>query len=539
VTATGANTGEARLVFVGDLMMGRYVNSYMAKSGFDAPFKNITPYISSADLAIGNLEGPIVPTNVIPIPPASPNLLNLTGNQKVAPALARAGFDLLSLANNHAYDDKTQGITYTAAALRRAGMTPFGIDSGAGQQPVIKEVHGLKLAFLGYTTILNIPGATGVGYVNVNLPATTATMTAEIKAAKTKADLVIVMMHWGTEYAVQPNASQRALAKMLVDAGADLVVGAHPHVAQGMELQTHDGHSIPVIYSLGNALFDQESKLDTRQGLSLQCIVDKNGVKSARLIPLEIIRDRTGYVMNVQDNAAGQFAVQRAAQSTTDNTLKWQALWDASQPSPGLALAYRRPLDSDRSSVEDLGTGAPTRVELDAGRLSVSSYITPTNRANPPPQSQWRAVWTSDPDWRVTGYSVGDANGDGKPDLTYTLWKRQQTWERPPGGGLQVNPNGGDLLPHIFINSWERGVLNPLWHGSPRPAPALSAASAPIGKGSKPLLAVLESSDPSVERAPGHLTLWAWTGGFGYELSSILPGTYSEMWSDGRQLIFR
>lgn len=524
-----SDTGEVRLLFVGDLMMGRYVNQFMAKSGFDAPFRNITPYISAADLAIGNLEGPIVPTNIISLPQPGPNQLNLTANQLVAPSLARAGFDVLSVANNHAYDARTQGISYTVAALTKAGITPFGMDSGKGQQAAIREVRGLRIAFLGYTNILNMPGATGVGYVNANQPATTAKMTSEIVAAKKSADLVIIMMHWGTEYSVQPDAAQRAIAKVAVAAGADMVVGAHPHVSQGMELQTRNGRSIPVFYSLGNALFDQERKLETRQGMSLQCVVDRNGVKSARLVPLETTKDSTGYVMNVYDNAAGQTALQRAAQSTPDNNLKWKALWDASQPTPGIALAYRRPIDANRSSVEDLGMGTPSRVELSYGKLTVSKYISAT----------WQPVWSSDAGWRVTGYSVGDANADGKPDLVYTLWKNAQTWERPPEGGMRVDPQGGDLMPHIYINSWDDATLSPLWHGSPRPAPALSVTSALVGKGGKPLLAVLESSNTTVEKAPGKLSLWEWTGGFGYELSSTLPGTYSEMWSDGRQLIYR
>ncbi len=537
----GPNGGEARLVFVGDLMMGRYVNMAMSRGGFDAPFKNITPYISSADLAIGNLEGPIVPPNVIPIPPASPNQLNLTGNQKAAPALARAGFDILSLANNHAFDDRAVGIAYTAAVLRRSGISPLGLNSGRGQQAVIKQVQGLRIAFLGYTDVLNIPGTTGIGYVNPYSPAGTAKVAREVAAAKKNADLVVVMMHWGTEYAVQPDAGQRALAKVLVDAGADLVVGAHPHVAQGMELLTRDGHSVPVIYSLGNALFDQEARPETRDGLSLECTVDKDGVKSARLIPLEITSANTGYVMNLDDNAAGQFALQRAAQSTTDPDLKWSALWDASQPSPGLALAYRRPAGTDRFSMENLGIGAPTRVDLTAGKLTVSTYVTPTNSpgATSTSDPQWRTVWSTEADWRVTGYSVGDANGDGKPDLIYTLWKHRQTWERPPDGGMRVNPEGGDILPHIFINSWARGALNPLWQGSPRPAPILSAVPAPIGPGGKPLLATLESNDPTIERAPGPITLWDWSGGFGYELASTLPGTYSDLWADGRELMYR
>jgi poly-gamma-glutamate synthesis protein (capsule biosynthesis protein) len=361
----------------------------------------------------------------------------------------------------------------------------------------------------------------------------------EVTAAKKNADLVIVMMHWGTEYAVPPDAGQRALAKVLVDAGADLVVGAHPHVAQGMELLTRDGRSVPVIYSLGNALFDQEARQETRNGLSLECIVDKDGVKSARLIPLEITSANTGYVMNLDDNAAGQFALQRAAQSTTDPDLKWNALWDASQPSPGLALAYRRPTGADRFSMENLGIGAPTRVDLTAGKLTVSTYVTPTYSPDVTSVPKWQTVWSTAPDWRVTGYSVGDANGDGKPDLIYTLWKHRQTWERPPDGGMRVNPDGGDILPHIFINSWARGALNPLWQGSPRPEPILSAVSAPIGPGGKPLLATLESSDSTVERAPGLITLWDWSGGFGYELASTLPGTYSDLWADGRELMYR
>jgi len=186
--------------------------------------------------------------------------------------------------------------------------------------------------------------------------------------------------------------------------------------------------------------------------------------------------------MNVNDNAAGQFALQRAALGTTDPSLKWNALWDYAQSSPGIALAYRRPPSINSSSVENLGIGAPTRVDLVNGKLTVSAYVTPTTHNDPPAQSRWHMVWSTDPDWRVTGYSVGDGNGDGKPDLIYTLWKHQQVWERPPDGGMHVDPNGGDFLPHIFINTWTRGGINPLWQGSPRPQPILSAVAAPIAK---------------------------------------------------------
>ena len=81
--------------------------------------------------------------------------------------------------------------------------------------------------------------------------------------------------------------------------------------------------------------------------------------------------------------------------------------------------------------------------------------------------------------------------------------------------------------------------MAPVWQGSPRPAPALAVAVAPLAKGNKPILAVLESSDKTIEKAPGKVSLWQWTGGFGFELASSLPGAYSTMWSDSKVLLFK
>ncbi|MDQ3930260.1 MAG: CapA family protein, partial [Chloroflexota bacterium] len=167
---------EVSLVFVGDLMFGRYVGSTIAAKGYDTPFENVRPLIQSADLAVGNLEGPLVRRGTIKIPPPAPNELNLTGDDRAAPALSRAGFDLLSLANNHALDSKAAGLQSTVNALRASSMTPFGLADAQGKQlPIIREVRGVKIAFLGYTTILNIitedmkrNGAIrpGIGFIN-------------------------------------------------------------------------------------------------------------------------------------------------------------------------------------------------------------------------------------------------------------------------------------------------------------------------------------------------------------------------------------
>ena len=531
-----ADTSTANLVFVGDVMLGRYVGLSIPAIDRDAPFKAIAPYLSAADLAIGNLESPLVPTGVIPLPRVLPNQLNLTGDERMAPSLARAGFDLLSVANNHVFDSRAAGLYYTTRALKRSGIVPFGLDSGRGQAPVVKEVNGLRIAFLGYTNVMNIPGLRGVSIVSHVSQQSMTRMASEIRAARAQADAVVVMMHWGTEFAVQPDTAQRTLGRAAAEAGADLIVGAHPHVAQGMDLLEVNGRQVPIVYSLGNALFDQEVPTERRQGLSISVTLDRHGVSEARLVPLLIGRSARGYTMNLADDQNGQPALQRAALSTPA-ALQWRAVWDAARPGTGLGLGYRRATQSggSHSSVEDLGMASPARIDLAGGTLTVSVPVTRTTTSDP----QRKTVWRSDPGWRVTGYTVGDADANGTPDLVFTLWKRQQTYTRPPSGGLQVDPQGGDVLPHIYVNTWKDGEMRPLWHGSPRPAPVLEVAVAAAGKGHKPLLAVLESSDHEVERVPGQLALWEWTGGFGYELAGTVPGTYSALWSDGRVLLTR
>ncbi|HET6262019.1 MAG TPA: CapA family protein [Chloroflexia bacterium] len=535
-----ASNDEVSLVFVGDLMLGRYVGSTLAARGYDTPFEGVRSLLQPADLAVGNLESPLVRRGSIRVPPPSPNQLNLTGDDRAAPALSRAGFDLLSLSNNHALDSGAFGLQSTVNALRASSLVPFGLaDKQGGQLPVIRDVRGVKVAFLGYTTILNIitndmrSNGTlrpGVGYVNPTSKADKDLFAQQIASARAKADVVVVFMHWGNEYKTQPDSWVVDLGKLAARSGADLVVGAHPHVAQGMkvELEGTGGRSTVVAYSLGNALFDQMARMETRQGLALSVRADRHGVKSARLVPLEITAG--SYKMRVADDASGQPTAKRAALSTPPD-LQWRAIWDANQPQPGVAIGYRRAAQSqERASVEELGLGAPTRIELLNGLLTVQSGDGKGN---------WKTVWQTEPTWRVTGYTVGDANADGKPDLVYSLWKKRLTWERPEDGGLQVDMEGGDFLPHIYINSWRDGALMPLWHGSPRPSPILDLAVVPLGPAGKPTLGVFDSVDPAQEQPPGKVNLWHWTGSFGFELLKSLPGTYSTTWGEGKVLLLK
>ncbi len=123
---TGVNAlGDVRILFLGDIMVGRHVNETMA-GNFEQPFKYVTGFLQSPDLTVANLEGPLVPTANIPRP--VPDSFNLTGDTRAAKTLAKMGFDVLSVANNHAYDAGQSGLISTIEAVRGAGIGAIGVD---------------------------------------------------------------------------------------------------------------------------------------------------------------------------------------------------------------------------------------------------------------------------------------------------------------------------------------------------------------------------------------------------------------------------
>jgi poly-gamma-glutamate synthesis protein (capsule biosynthesis protein) len=158
-----ASPPEAHLLFVGDLMVGRYVAAAMANRGYDPAFAALRPLLSGADLALGNLESPIMPTGTYTVPLPAPEQYVLTGNARAAGSLARAGFDLLSVANNHSFDSGLAGLAATRDALQGAGIAPVGLEQQTGSQaPVVRAVRGLRLAFLAYTAVPPNVGAARV-----------------------------------------------------------------------------------------------------------------------------------------------------------------------------------------------------------------------------------------------------------------------------------------------------------------------------------------------------------------------------------------
>ena len=244
--------GPLELAFVGDIILGKYrLHDYAALTGPGVdPFAAVAELLR-ADITVANLETPLMHTR----PAQSPIYIGSRfGADKQAARALVGRFTVLGIANNHAHDLLTAGLVQTPEVLRELGLVPVGAAQATADpvQVVTLEQGGWRIALLAATTWTNRPPAPGDPalpvYSNNQLP---RRLLPAITTARATHDLVLVLVHWGQEYSDGPDHSQRAAARRLIDGGADLVIGHHPHVLHGLE-RRGDGL---IAYSLGNFLF--------------------------------------------------------------------------------------------------------------------------------------------------------------------------------------------------------------------------------------------------------------------------------------------
>jgi poly-gamma-glutamate capsule biosynthesis protein CapA/YwtB (metallophosphatase superfamily) len=233
------------LIFVGDIMLDRVPGNAVAQ-GAD-PFEGFAGVLQSADLAVGNLEC-VIATGGERVQ----KLYNFRCHPRNVPLLAHY-FDAVSVANNHAGDSGPSGFAEMLKLLEAGGVRYFGggLDAREAHTPLILERNGLRIALLAYNEVeLRSyeagPDRPGLAW------SVDEQVVADIKAARERADFVVVYPHWGLDYRFQPSERQQALAHEMVDAGADLVVGSHPHVTETVESYKQG----LIVYCLGNFVFD-------------------------------------------------------------------------------------------------------------------------------------------------------------------------------------------------------------------------------------------------------------------------------------------
>jgi poly-gamma-glutamate synthesis protein (capsule biosynthesis protein) len=308
-------TPTSTILFVGDMMFDRYVRRFITEAQDPLlPFARTASTIQEADLAIGNLEGPISDRGT---KQGSEYSFRFEPVGTIN-ALKYAGFDVVNLANNHIWDYGRQAALDTMTYLREAGIEyiGFGRDADEANTPIIKRVGNARVALLGYTE-----------FYSPALWADDRLGLSEFKAEKIvqrisqikssdQADIVVVSVHWGDEYEAKANEMQRRLAHQFIDAGADLVVGHHPHVVQEVEryevpilplqkgvppvggegfVSNHVGY---IAYSLGNFVFDQNFSPDTKQGLMIEAVVDGKKVIELKQLPIRFTKSYQPYITN-------------------------------------------------------------------------------------------------------------------------------------------------------------------------------------------------------------------------------------------------
>lgn len=261
---TGAYTeGEAQssevvtLLSFGDLMLNRDVRTVLSRQGNAWPFQAIRRFLAGTDLTIANLEGTITAEDPVRLEPTS---IRFTFDPSVAPTLASLGFDAFNLANNHSRDFGREGFLETQRRLSDVGIASFGDFYNREAVSWVQEVRGQKLGFVGVHTVY---GRDPSGALT------------EIERLRPDVDALIVFAHWGTEYQTTPSSAQQQTAHALIDAGADIVLGSHPHVVQPMEI--YQGKLIA--YSQGNFVFDQFFSSEVQQGLAYGLVISEKSVE--------------------------------------------------------------------------------------------------------------------------------------------------------------------------------------------------------------------------------------------------------------------
>lgn len=260
----GGETPPSTIVVTGDIMLGRAVEKISLARGFDYPFLRAKDIFSGADVVFANLEGP-VPSAHERTPDYSFRFSFLPESIR---AMKGAGVNAVTLANNHAVDFGEDGYSNTAKELKKRGIDFVGHPVRMGEELTFKKsIRGREVRFIGLNDT----------YAPVNIKQASEM----VRNLKKDGTFVIVAVHWGEEYRNVSNKRQQTLGRALIDAGADVVVGHHPHVVEEMEIYKEK----PIFYSLGNFIFDQYFSEEVQRGLAVKIAIGDKEVLY-ELIPI-------------------------------------------------------------------------------------------------------------------------------------------------------------------------------------------------------------------------------------------------------------
>jgi len=493
---------EVSLVAVGDISYSRGVERIVRKqNNINYPFLKIRDYLKNADLTFGNLETPITQGPEIP-----DFEMIFRSNPGTEQALKQAGFSILSLANNHTPNFGEKGLKDTFNFLKNVGVKHVG----AGQneleayQPAYIEKKGIKFAFLAYndTDVVSAyyeasVNRAGTAFMRVDK------MTEAVKGAKQKADFVIVSMHAGIEYVGKPNNSQINFAHAVIDAGADLVIGHHPHVVQTME--KYKGKYI--FYSLGNFVFDQPQLRETKEGLAIKVYFAKKEINKISLLP--VVMENLAQPRMANKNEADKI-LQRLNFSLANQDVY---LWDNNNSNfekgiqravyndafeSGKMLSKQEQVDLNNNSVSE-------NYDLENGKLTITENE--------------KMIWQSPSEWWIDDFALADSNNDGVVNINLSLWKSGSFGTSRP---FWVKENDMSVKNHFFVLEFSGGAIKQVWGSSNLAEPNCEFKITDVDNDGKNDLVVVEGDYSQKPKCTGnYVAVWKWNDwGFSNEWRS-------------------
>jgi poly-gamma-glutamate synthesis protein (capsule biosynthesis protein) len=344
-----------RIVAVGDIMLDASARPVMDTRGYGHAFAQLRPLLENAHIAFGNLEGPLTERGT---PEPDKTYLFRSPPQPVSSALAAAGFDVVSLANNHSLDYGAEGLADTMQALAAAGIAyaGAGADLVQARRPAVLQAAGRRVAFLAYS--MTLPESF---YAQDDKPGTAYGLEEHVREdvvrAREQADIVVVSFHWGQEGTTRLRKYQVELGHAAIESGAAAVIGHHPHVLQGVE-RYRDG---VILYSLGNFAFGSYSP-SSQVGGAAELVFEGNTLRTVRL-----------HAINV-DNLEVEFAprllegepAQRAAETLFELSIARDTWLERDGGTATLEFAPPEPIEQAAASDPGLaaaGNGVASKAE--------------------------------------------------------------------------------------------------------------------------------------------------------------------------------
>jgi poly-gamma-glutamate synthesis protein (capsule biosynthesis protein) len=290
VSGSGVPAAATTVSVVGDIMLARRVGASL-RGDFARPLRPMAPRLAAADLTIGNLE-----STLSRLGPRTQGDDSFGADPRALAGLKLAGFDVLSLGNNHVGDYGDQSLVETRRLVTAGGFVPVGAGRNHAEawKPAIVSRDGVRFGIVAFNAIGETKRATATrpGAASVRMEPRTGPLNAAdvallrstIAALRPSVDVVLVMPQWGTQYTHVQVPDQHTVGKAAIDAGADLVIGGHPHWVQGVEV--YKGRLI--VHSLANFVFDMDWEDEVREGVVLELTYWGSVLKAARFVPYRI-----------------------------------------------------------------------------------------------------------------------------------------------------------------------------------------------------------------------------------------------------------